>query len=390
MRPCFVFLLITLTTVQPNSLHDVANDSANIVTKILGSFQGTSSINLTQFFSTFDMPKCLRQCMPAMDNVAVMLDVAKKPETMKAMCQNLTEASKCATSAGCDSTFIGAISNAFQFICLDNLEKVSIQINCIQESAGDLQQECETECAVHADVIENASKNTADQLFNMEKLCNSTTCLANCYQNNLHKFCDIGEDNFLDSIFSQFETMKQPGLLGYLHKEKQNTSGIAKLFGLMMPEGCNDEKLKIKIPKKIVIPDKPKSVGSPPEVRKDLATQKKSLTENKNNTESDDVLLAKSGNLSSAALLFDGRIQTLQCQFLDSRGMPQSTPDFETISKILSEHFNKNSPITTTTMKPSVNIKTMECRETNESKARSTGSIIVFTSVFSIVAAYFL
>ncbi|KAF1761474.1 hypothetical protein GCK72_009730 [Caenorhabditis remanei] len=335
------------------------------------------------------MPHCLRKCMPAMDNVGMMLDVAKKPDTMKAMCQNLTEASKCATSAGCDSTFVGAISNAFQFICLDNLEKVSSQISCIQESAGDLQQECETECAVQADVIENASRNTADQLFNMEKLCNSTTCIANCYQNNLHRFCDIGEDNFLDTIFSQFETMKQPGLLGYLRNEKQNTSGIAKLFGLMMPEGCNNEKLKIKIPKKIVLPDKPKSVGSPPEVRKEITTQRKSLTEIKNSTESNDVLLAKSGNLSSAALLFNGKIQTLQCQFLDSRGKPQTTPDFETISKILSEHFNKNSPASTT-MKSSVNVKTLECGKTDSSQPRSSGSTIILSSVFSIVAAHFL
>ncbi|PIC38456.1 hypothetical protein B9Z55_010465 [Caenorhabditis nigoni] len=79
------------------------------------------------------MPSCFRKCMPAMDNVGIMLDIAKKPEAMKAMCQNLTESSKCAMATGCDATFVGALSNAFQFVCLDNLDKVTAQITCVKK-----------------------------------------------------------------------------------------------------------------------------------------------------------------------------------------------------------------------------------------------------------------
>uniref|UniRef100_A0A1I7UI00 CPG4 domain-containing protein n=1 Tax=Caenorhabditis tropicalis TaxID=1561998 RepID=A0A1I7UI00_9PELO len=267
---------------------------------------------------------------------------------------------------------------------MDNLEKVSDQIGCIQEKAGDLQQECETECAVQADLIDKAAKNNADQLFNMEKLCNSTSCVANCYQNNLHKYCDIGEDNVLDTIFAQFETLQEQNVLGYLQKEKQNTTGIAKLLGMMMPEECNSDKFKIKIPKKIDLTNKPKSVGSPPEVRKDTVTSKKSLATSRRNiteTDAEAALMAKSGNLSSAALMFNGKIQTLQCQFRDSYGNPQKTPDFESLSKILSEHFNKGS--TSTTPKPSDAKrfeKNIECRNTsNEPQPRNTGSITMST-----------
>ncbi|CAO4370226.1 unnamed protein product [Caenorhabditis nigoni] len=391
-----IVLLIGLTAAtHSNSLQDVANGSANIVTKILGSFQGSSSMNLTQFFSSFDMPSCFRKCMPAMDNVGIMLDIAKKPEAMKALCQNLTESSKCAMATGCDATFVGALSNAFQFVCLDNLDKVTAQITCVQENAGDLQQECENECAVQADVIDKASKNTADQLFSVETLCSSTSCMANCYQNNIHKFCDIGEDNVLDTIFSQFESLERPGLLGYVKENERNKTGIAKLFGMMMPENCNDEKLKIKIPKKVMLPEKPKSVGSPPDLRKEIPIQKKSVIETERKIESDDALLAKAGNLSSAALMYNGKIQTLQCQFLDSRGSPQQTPDFETLSKILSNHFNKNTTPNTTkasTDKHNVDAKERKCREvsSDQPQTRNTVSTTAISNVFWIVLIYFM
>ncbi|EGT53319.1 hypothetical protein CAEBREN_02010 [Caenorhabditis brenneri] len=314
---------------------------------------------------------------------------------MKAMCQNLTEASKCATSAGCDGTFVGAISNAFQFVCIDNLEKVSSQIACIQENAGYLQQDCETECSVQADMIDKAAKNNADQLFNMDRLCNSTSCIANCYQNNLHKYCEIGEDNVIDAIFSQFETLQEQSPFGYLQKDKQNKTGMEKLLGMMMPEECNNDKMKIKIPKKIDISSKPKSVGSPPEVPKDVIGQKKTAERSqKNTTEYDDkvTLLAKSGNLSSAAIMIDGKIQTLQCQFLDTHGNPQHTPDFETLSTILSEHFNKKVP--TTTQKPVSDKKGMKemCHETttDEPQYRNSGSMAVVSMIFGLLAMFYL
>lgn len=393
---CFSVVLLTffIISTQSNTLHDVANDSANIVTKILGSFQGTGSMNLTRFFSTFDMPSCLRRCMPAVDNVGMLLDAAKNPDAMKAMCQNLTESTKCATATGCDATLVGALSNAFQFVCMDNLDKVSGQIACIQEHSGDIQQDCEAECAVQADVIEKAAKNSADQLFNMENLCNSTTCMANCYQDKLPKYCDIGEDNVIDTIFSNFESLEQPGLFSYLKKEKSNQTGIAKLFGMMMPEGCSSEKMKIKIPKKLVVPDKPKSVGSPAALQKKLPIQKESLTKSANNSseESYTNLMAKSGNMSSAALLYNGKVHTLQCQFLDSRGNPQKTPDFETLSSILSEHFNNRST-PTTTKAPAIDSNTeRKCRDVSseEPQMRNTAAITIVFSIFSIVATFSL
>ncbi|CAI9648310.1 Chondroitin proteoglycan 4 domain-containing protein [Caenorhabditis elegans] len=354
-------------------------------------FSGTSSMNLTKLFTSFDMPSCLRRCMPALDNIGALFDAAKNPETMKAMCRDMTEASKCATAAGCDKIFIGAISNAFQFVCMDNLEKVSSQIACIQENAGDLQQECESECAVQADVLDNAVKNTANQLFNMEKICNSTTCIANCYQDNIHKFCDIGEDNLLDTIFSQFEALQeQPGILGYVKKvENNNKTGISKLFGLMLPDGCNDKKMQFKIPKKISL-DKPKSVGSPSNAHNEIPSQKNSpKSAVKNETDTEDALMAKSGNLSTAAVMFKNKVHTLQCQFLDSHGNPQNTPDFETLSKILSEHFDKKE--LTTTSKPDAKIpesKTRACREaeSNDPQSRNSGATAIISTVSCLVA----
>lgn len=289
--------------------------------------------------------------MPSVDNVGAILEAVKKPEAMKAMCANLTESSKCATAAGCDGVFVGAISNAFQFMCMDNLDsscfltcllmhflafsEVASQLACIQDSAGDLQQVCEAVCSVQGNAIDKAVKNTADELFSMESVCNSTHCLGDCYQENLPKYCDIGEDNVFDTIFSQLEALdeKQPGIFGYLKKDEQKKTGLGKILGWIMPNGCDDEKLKIKIPKKIPMPDKPKSVGSPPQIPKELASQK-TATEEKNVT-SRVILPEKSANLSSAAMMVDGKLQTMQCQLLDPSGNPVKTPDFETISRIL-------------------------------------------------------
>uniref|UniRef100_A0A8R1E705 CPG4 domain-containing protein n=1 Tax=Caenorhabditis japonica TaxID=281687 RepID=A0A8R1E705_CAEJA len=79
-------------------------------------------MNLTHLFTSFDMPNCLKRCMPAMDNIGALMQTARNPEVMKEMCANLTDSSKCATAAGCNGLFVGAMANAFQFMCMDNLE----------------------------------------------------------------------------------------------------------------------------------------------------------------------------------------------------------------------------------------------------------------------------
>ncbi|CAI2347987.1 unnamed protein product [Caenorhabditis sp. 36 PRJEB53466] len=250
------------------------------------------------------MPTCLKRCMPAMDSIGTVLTAFKQPEEIKKLCSNLTEATKCATAAGCNEVFVGAISNAFQFMCMDNLDKVSGQLACIQDSAGDLQQECEATCAVQADVIENARKNTVDTIFTLEKMCNSTSCLVDCYQDNIQKYCEIGEDNVIDTIFSQLEAMEeqqQPAIFAYMKKDEKKKTGLQKILGWMMPDGCDDEKLKIKLTKKPTLTDKPKNVGSPPEAAKEAPSQKTSPSETRNNsTDSDALLKAKPANVSSA------------------------------------------------------------------------------------------
>ncbi|PIC11611.1 hypothetical protein B9Z55_028965 [Caenorhabditis nigoni] len=152
--------------------------------------------------------------------------------------------------------------------------------------------------------------------------------MANCYQNNIHKFCDIGEDNVLDTIFSQFESLERPGLLGYVKENERNKTGIAKLFGMMMPENCNDEKLKIKIPKKVMLPEKPKSVGSPPDLRKEIPIQKKSVIETERKIESDDALLAKAGNFVISCFNVQRQIQNIAMPTPRLARKPPANPRF--------------------------------------------------------------
>ncbi|PIC38459.1 hypothetical protein B9Z55_010466 [Caenorhabditis nigoni] len=92
--------------------------------------------------------------------------------------------------------------------------------------------------------------------------------------------------------------------------------------------------------------------------------------------------------------MYNGKIQTLQCQPRLAR-KPQQTPDFETLSKILSNHFNKNTTSNTTkasTDKHNVDAKERKCREvsSDQPQTRNTVSTTAISNVFWIVLIYFM
>uniref|UniRef100_A0A8R1DGZ1 Chondroitin proteoglycan 4 domain-containing protein n=1 Tax=Caenorhabditis japonica TaxID=281687 RepID=A0A8R1DGZ1_CAEJA len=278
------------------------------------------------------------------------------------------------------------------------IPEISGQFECIQDSVGDLQQECEKMCSVQADVLENAAKNSADQLLSMEKMCNATTCLAFCYETSLPKYCDIGEDNLFDTIFSQLESLQeQPGIFGYLKKDEPKKTGVAKLLGLMMPEGCDAEKLKIKLPKKVAVPDTatPKSVGPAKKAAASdkLAEVQKNATTVVPELAPEILLKAKAGNLSSAAIMINGKVQTLQCQVLDSHGNSQNAPDFESLAEILATHFNKKTMEKVPTdraEKKEEDTSKRSCRDVatrqQESENTNSGSTIAVSALVWLIA----
>ncbi|WKY10882.1 hypothetical protein Q1695_002883 [Nippostrongylus brasiliensis] len=190
----------------------------------MGSFRGPNAINITQFLSTFQMPACMKQCLPELDGLLTLLAKNDTNSDLAAICSELQSSTHCASSAGCSKVFVEATASAFKFVCLDNVQAISESLVCVKETALDIQPECEAHCSVQARLIEDASENNLDAVLDVPRLCNSTRCLLSCFKNKVDSKCRIGEKNLLESLLSAV-------MRGEYH-------GFDDALDWIMPESC--------------------------------------------------------------------------------------------------------------------------------------------------------
>ncbi|VDO83153.1 unnamed protein product [Heligmosomoides polygyrus] len=134
-----------------------SDSSTNFLTKLVGSFRGPNGINITQFLSTFQMPACMKQCLPELDGL--LMAMSKSNDTRD------LSSTHCASNAGCSKVFVEAAASAFQFICLDNIHSLSESVACVKDTALDIQPECEAHCSVQSRIVEDASNNKIEAVF---------------------------------------------------------------------------------------------------------------------------------------------------------------------------------------------------------------------------------
>ncbi|CAB3406223.1 unnamed protein product [Caenorhabditis bovis] len=317
----FRLLLILLVISTCNSqLTNINEESMDFLTSMLEAFQGKNRVNLTQFMYSFEMPACVRRCMPDVGNLDVVFRTKESEQAMKNICANMKNSTRCAKISGCSHMFTDVMTNAFKFICIENIDKMSEQLECIQMATDDLHQDCENECAVQASFINKASHNKPKEILSMENMCNSTTCLARCYHDNLSERCSMGE-NFLDSILSTVS----------LNGERYD---FDKILNIVMPADCKDHTFKLKIPEKISIDvSKPKSVGKPRDGK--LLDSLIDDDEEASGLVEENLNSINEQNSLNTTLLVNGKLQFLQCHLTDTDGNSIEMEDFEELAKLL-------------------------------------------------------
>ncbi|PIO64569.1 hypothetical protein TELCIR_13797 [Teladorsagia circumcincta] len=139
----------------------------------------------------------------------------------------LQSSTHCASSAGCSKVFVDAVASAFQFVCMDNIQAISESMKCVKENALDFQPECEAQCEVQSRVIDDASNNKLETVFEVPRLCNSTRCLLTCFKNKIDSKCRIGQKNLLDSLLSAVM--------------RGEDRGFEHALNWILPEGCRQK-----------------------------------------------------------------------------------------------------------------------------------------------------
>ncbi|CAD6197989.1 unnamed protein product [Caenorhabditis auriculariae] len=294
--------------------------STNLLTNTLETLKKSEGkIDMANLLKSFDAPTCMRRCMPPLDGLGNLLSGKKDERMVRNLCNKLQNSTRCATLAGCSHVFMDVVTNAFQFMCIENIDKIGENLECLKNESDDLQQICEVECGIQANVIEKASKkNEVKELFNVQNLCNSTACLVRCFKERMQGKCKIGEKNMVDTILSS--VIRGEG------------RGFEQVMGWIMPDGCKDENLKLIMPERQPIDtSRPLNVGTP-------RTPSSSTTTSE--VYNDVVPSPDDENNSTqpveTALLIDGEIRTLQCRMMDWDRNPVQTPDFESLARIMS------------------------------------------------------
>ncbi|WKY10881.1 hypothetical protein Q1695_002883 [Nippostrongylus brasiliensis] len=308
----------------------------------MGSFRGPNAINITQFLSTFQMPACMKQCLPELDGLLTLLAKNDTNSDLAAICSELQSSTHCASSAGCSKVFVEATASAFKFVCLDNVQAISESLVCVKETALDIQPECEAHCSVQARLIEDASENNLDAVLDVPRLCNSTRCLLSCFKNKVDSKCRIGEKNLLESLLSAV-------MRGEYH-------GFDDALDWIMPESCRAKATPLtnssttspmsvgkparrpNADKGKVSANKPNASQNPTKDNRVPIDKSKSAGDGKPMTVRLPPATKDSKNAAKAvetALIIDGEIRTLRYQLFDWQGNPVVSPDFETLAKIM-------------------------------------------------------
>ncbi|XGW03368.1 hypothetical protein V3C99_014952 [Haemonchus contortus] len=342
-----VHLSLLLYCLLPATIGITTNDSTNFLTNLIGSFRGPNAINISQFLSTFQMPACMKQCLPEIDGVLSALSKNNDTKDMATLCSELQASTHCASSAGCSKVFIEATASAFQFVCLNNVQAISESMECVKENAMNVQPECEAHCEVQSKIIDDASNNKLETIFEVPRFCNNTRCLLTCFKNKIDNKCRIGEKSLLDSLLSAV-------MRGEDH-------GFEAALEWVLPEDCrkkphlNNSSVPLSVGK---IPPKtsatngaatgkntPKSTRPAQSSPKNNRVQIPSTTMNELTavgSKSDPVVVrippaprSPKDEPVEAALIIDGEIRTLRYQLFDWQGNPVPSPDFVTLAKIM-------------------------------------------------------
>ncbi|KAL6741851.1 hypothetical protein Aduo_015066 [Ancylostoma duodenale] len=322
-----LFLSLLLTASAQSATMEPVN--VNFLTNLIGSFRGPNKINVTQFLSTFSLPACMKQCLPEIDGLLVALSKSNDTQDMAEICSELQSSTSCASSVGCSKIFTDAAASAFQFVCLDNIQSISETMDCVKETALDIQPECEAHCEVQAKVIEDASNNNMEAIFDVPRVCNSTRCLLTCFKEKIDKKCQIGHQNLLDTLLNAVT--------------RGGSSGLDEALGWVMPDYCKSTNSTKKANSTSL--DKPLSVGKvsssatkPKAVGKPKAEAKPEPT-TKTPTAIKPAEKAGATAATETTLLVDGEIRTLRYQLLDWQGNPVPSPDFETLTRLMTQQF---------------------------------------------------
>ncbi|CAI5449390.1 unnamed protein product [Caenorhabditis angaria] len=215
----FYIFLLTL----PILIHS-SNDAfpTSMLTNILGAFHGQKSVNLTGLLSAFDVPKCFTECIGDYTTFFDHPDV---------VCQNYVKTTQCLEkSQNCAGPLVDTLNSTMNFMCSTSIEQYTSQLGCLQNSSLELQEECERDCSIQANILEKASKNQGDALLSTENMCKSSLCLVQCYKKNMVTKCSVNDDNILNKIFASFET------------KKNRVDGFDKIMNWVIPENCKFEK----------------------------------------------------------------------------------------------------------------------------------------------------
>ncbi|KAK5986875.1 CPG4 domain-containing protein [Trichostrongylus colubriformis] len=336
---CFTLYLISQAS---------ETNSTNFLTDFMGSFHGPNAVNITNFLSTFQMPACMKQCLPEIDGLLRALSKSNDTKDMAAICSELQASTHCASSAGCSKVFVEAAASAFQFVCLENVQAISEYMECVKKNAMDVQPECEAQCEVQARMIDDAQNNKFKSIFEVPRLCNSTRCLLDCFKNKIDSKCRIGGKSLLDSLLSAM-------MRGEDH-------GFENALDWIMPDRCREKPrpLNSTVPLSVgqissQASKIKKATGEnnkkPIEVGQDLTKNAGAPISNSNVDKASfgdgriDPLMVRlppaprtSKNIATpveAALIIDGEIRTLRYQLFDWQGNPVASPDFETLAKIM-------------------------------------------------------
>ncbi|KAJ1352517.1 hypothetical protein KIN20_008866 [Parelaphostrongylus tenuis] len=319
-----LFLYSCLLLTASDAVSNKATSTTNLLTDIISSlFRGPDAINVTRFLSTFQLPTCMRECMPEIDGLAMALSKSNDSSDFVEICSELQSSAYCASSSGCSTILADAATSAFQFVCLDNIQAISESIKCVKNTVLEVQPECEAHCAADSANFENSSsKNDLETFFQTSKLCDSTRCLLRCFKIKIGDKCRLGQRNVLDSLLSVV---------------LQDNDDTDKVLDLILPETCRPKN----VPKRISsLPSKsPISVGQV--IRRPTSDNKLDGIETADSeTRLLTDLLPKTSVDESAGslegvLLVDGQIRTLRYQLFDWQGNPVPSPNMEALSTIL-------------------------------------------------------
>lgn len=348
----YSFLLLTVVLTASNN-----DSSTNFLTRLMGSFHGHNSINISQFLSTFRMPACMKKCLPEIDGLLSALSKSNETADLASICNELQASSQCASSAGCSKVFLDATASAFQFVCLDNIQEISESMECVKDAADDIQPECEAHCAAQSlQSIDETSSRSLESIFEVPRLCNSTRCLLTCFKDKIDSKCRIGQQNMLDSLMSAMMRGEDYGFESALDwimadtcqlksSKHSSWSNISSPFSVSQV-ARSPSKTKMVPTNKETVRNNQVNEGNEVAADANRTTTKSSIDKPKAISGSKavpmTVRLPPATKIShqttepvEAALIIDGEIRVLRYQLLDWQGKPVPSPDFETLAKIM-------------------------------------------------------